>query len=140
QRDVLREGVGFVILLVITIKGANRIDSLFGALRCFNLVPDFVANLGAQSIRGAQFSVVAAVVDGREHSEQRLVVPNADRGIILRPQQCRASGNQKKNNYVPGKQLRNQEGLPQRDWDEWISERSLRASLRMVKRARGYME
>jgi hypothetical protein len=34
---------------------------------------------------------------------------------------------------VPGKQLRNQEGLPQRDWDKWISERSLRASLRRVK-------
>ncbi len=39
---------------------------------------------------------------------------------------------------MPGKQLRNQEGLPQRDWDEWISERSLRASLRRVKRLRGW--
>ena len=36
------------------------------------------------------------------------------------------------------KQLSNQEGLPQRDWDEWISERSLRASLRRVKRGQGW--
>ena len=39
---------------------------------------------------------------------------------------------------MPGKQLRNQVGLPQPDWDEWISKKSLRASPNRVKRKGGW--
>ena len=100
-------------------------------------MPNLVAYRAAEPVGRAEFDVVSAIIDRREHGEQCLALPNADRRI-LRDQRCCTSGNQKKKyRYMAGKQLSNQEGLPQRDWDEWISERSLRASLRRVKRPRG---
>jgi len=101
-------------------------------------MPNLVAYRAAEPVGRAEFDVVSAIIDRREHGEQCLALPNADRRIVLRGQQRCACGCQKqKNRYLPGKQLKNQEGLPQRDWDEWISERSLRASLRRVKRGQG---
>ena len=64
-------------------------------------------------------------------------MPDADRRI-LGVKDC-GTGNNQYGGYggAPEKQLGNQEGLPQPDWDEWFSERSLRASPDGVKRGTG---
>ena len=87
----------------------------------------------AKSVRGAEFGVVSTIINGSEHSEERFALTDADRGALCRKQRGRDRYQDGGYGNAPEKQLGNQAGLPQPDWDEWFSERSLRASTDRVK-------